>query len=380
MLGCFKYTDFFISNLNAASGLSVPLLKLALPVGISFYTFQIMSYTIDVYRKHTKAQRSIIDLATYVVLFPQLIAGPIVRYVDVAVALKKRTHSFECWRYGLRRFIFGLAKKVLLANSLGELCNAFINTQDRSVLFYWLYAVSFSIQIYFDFSGYSDMAIGQGHLFGFEFMENFNYPYISQSITEFWRRWHISLGTWFRDYLYIPMGGNRVKRSRWLMNILIIWMLTGLWHGAAWNFIIWGLLFAFLLVVEKLWLNKLLLRVPHLVTHIYVLFIVIISFVIFDASSMPEAYERITSMLGFNNNVMINELSLYYFRSYSVIFILAIIGCTPIPRLCMKWLHKNMYISKVITVLEPIVCIVLLIFVTAYLVDASFNPFLYFRF
>lgn len=380
LLGYFKYTNFFIANFSSATGISISLLKLTLPVGISFYTFQILSYTVDVYRKHTKAQRSIIDLATYIVLFPQLIAGPIVRYVDVAVALEKRTHSFERCRYGLRRFIFGLAKKVLIANSIGELCNLFVNSQNNSVLFYWIYAISFSLQIYFDFSGYSDMAIGLGQVLGFDFMENFNYPYISKSITEFWRRWHISLGSWFRDYLYIPLGGNRVKKTRWLFNIFIVWMLTGFWHGASWNFILWGLLFAVMLIIEKLWLGKFLEKAPKWVSHTYVLFIVMIGFVIFDASTLSVAVGRIGAMFGAGNNAIVDMPSLYYLRSYGLILILAIIGSTPLPKLIINKLRTNISAKKAINILEPIVSCLLLLVITAYLVDSSFNPFLYFRF
>lgn len=380
LLGYFKYSDFFIANFNAATGLSMPLLRIALPVGISFYTFQILSYTIDVYRKQTKAQKSIIDLATYIVLFPQLVAGPIVRYTDVAAALENRAHSMEKFSYGLRRFVFGLSKKVLIANSLGELCNIFINAQDRSVLFSWMYALAFSLQIYFDFSGYSDMAIGLGHLFGFDFMENFNYPYISTSITEFWRRWHMSLSTWFRDYLYIPLGGNRVGKGRWLFNIMIVWLLTGFWHGAAWNFILWGLLFAIILIIEKLWINTLLRKIPKWLSHIYVLFIILISFVIFDAPDISTAIVRIASMFGVFNNKMIDVQSLYYLRSYGFILVLAIIGCTPLPRKLIGRLRKNRICKAIADVMEPIAYTILLLVVTAYLVDSSFNPFLYFRF
>lgn len=380
LLGYFKYTDFFIANFNAATGLSVSLLKIALPVGISFYTFQILSYTIDVYRKNARAQRNIIDLATYIALFPQLIAGPIVRYVDVDKELKNRTHSVENFKNGLFRFIIGLAKKVLIANSLGELCSIFNKSPENSVLFYWMYAISFTLQIYFDFSGYSDMAIGLGKILGFNFLENFNYPFISKSITDFWRRWHMSLGSWFRDYLYIPLGGNRVSKARWLLNIFIVWMLTGFWHGADWNFILWGLLFAVMLIIEKLWLEKFLKKIPAFFSHIYVLLIVVLSFVIFDASSLNEAMEHIGSMFGFNNHALIDVLSVYYLKSYALIFVLAIVGSTPLIKRFVENLKLRDSVKKVILILEPIVAIILLIFVTAYLVDSSFNPFLYFRF
>ena len=270
----FKYADFFLENFNAATGLGVPLLRIALPIGISFYTFQIISYTVDVYRGEP-AQKNLIHLAAYVAMFPQLIAGPIVRYSDIAQQLEHRSHSTALAAEGVRRFLIGLGKRILIANQLGELCSVFRASDEKSVLFYWLYAVAFALHIYFDFSGYSDMAIGLGKVFGFHFLENFNYPYISASITEFWRRWHMSLGTWFRDYVYIPLGGNRVGRARQLLNILVVWMLTGFWHGAAWNFVVWGLMFAVLLIMEKLWLLKPLSKCRPL-AHLYVVFFVVI--------------------------------------------------------------------------------------------------------
>jgi len=380
MLGYFKYVDFFIANVNSLTGLSVPLLKVVLPIGISFYTFQILSYTIDVYRKSTKAQKNLLSLATYVAFFPQLIAGPIVRYTDIAQALDSREHSLMKIRIGIRRFLFGISKKVLIANSLGELCKIFADSQERNVLFYWLYAVAFTLQIYFDFSGYSDMAIGLGKVFGFDFQENFNYPFISQSITEFWRRWHMSLGTWFRDYLYIPLGGNRVGRMRWLFNIFLVWMLTGLWHGAAWNFVIWGMLFAVLLMIEKLWLGSFLKKMPRSISHLYVMLLVIISFVIFDAPDLSTSAERIRSMFGMSGLPFIGVQSVYYLRSYLIIFVIAIIGSTDLPKRIIGRIRKTPFGSIVLTGAEPVVCVVLLLLTTAYLIDASFNPFLYFRF
>ena len=292
----FKYADFFLENFNAATGLGVPLLRIALPIGISFYTFQIISYTVDVYRGEP-AQKNLIHLAAYVAMFPQLIAGPIVRYSDIAQQLEHRSHSTALAAEGVRRFLIGLGKKILIANQLGELCSVFRASDEKSVLFYWLYAVAFALHIYFDFSGYSDMAIGLGKVFGFHFLENFNYPYISASITEFWRRWHMSLGTWFRDYVYIPLGGNRVGRARQLLNILVVWMLTGFWHGAAWNFVVWGLMFAVLLIMEKLWLLKPLSKCRPL-AHLYVVFFVVISFVIFNAENMGQALSDIGGLFG----------------------------------------------------------------------------------
>lgn len=379
LLGYFKYADFFIANFNAATGLSVPLLKIALPIGISFYTFQILSYTVDVYRGEVKAQRNYISLAAYVALFPQLIAGPIVRYSDIAAQLESRTHSFSNVALGTRRFILGLAKKVLIANALGELCDIFKESNDKSVLFFWLYAIAFTLHIYFDFSGYSDMAIGLGKIFGFDFLENFDYPYISGSITEFWRRWHMSLGSWFRDYVYIPLGGNRVSKARWFLNIFIVWMLTGFWHGAAWNFIVWGLFFAILLIIEKLWLLKP-LKKSKVLSHIYVMFFVIISFVIFNAADMKEVFSYIGGMFGAGGIPFISEEWLYYLRSYGVVLIVAIIGATPLVKKLVLSVKKKSTGEKIMNIAEPIMLVALLLVITAYLVDGSFNPFLYFRF
>lgn len=379
MLGYFKYVDFFIGNFNAITGLSIPLLKIALPIGISFYTFQILSYTVDVYRGNVAAQKNPIDLAAYVALFPQLIAGPIVRYSDVAEQLKSRTHTLEKTVLGARRFMIGLGKKILIANILGELCDTFRASDDKSVLFFWLYAVAYSLHIYFDFSGYSDMAIGLGKLFGFDFLENFNYPYISASITEFWRRWHMSLGSWFRDYVYIPLGGNRVSRMRHLFNIFVVWMLTGFWHGAAWNFIVWGLFFAVLLMVEKLWLLKY-LKKSRVLSHIYVVVLIIISFVIFDASSMGQAFSYIGSMFGAGGYPLVSTEFLYYLRSYGVVLILGIIGATPLPKKLWNRIAATGIGSNIMTFAEPIALSALLLCCSAYLVDGSYNPFLYFRF
>lgn len=371
-LGYFKYVDFFITNFNAMTGLSVPLLKVALPIGISFYTFQILSYNIDVYRGEVAAQRDPVKLATYITMFPQLIAGPIVRYKDVAIQLESREHSVDKAALGVRRFVLGLSKKVMVANVMGELCEIFRQSNEKSILFYWMYAIAFSLQIYFDFSGYSDMAIGLGKLFGFDFMENFNYPYISKSITEFWRRWHISLGGWFRDYVYIPLGGSRVKASRRIFNIIVVWMLTGFWHGAAWNFVIWGLFFAVLLMVEKLFLLKYLGK-GKVLNHLYVLLAVVISFVIFNGTSLGQISSDIGGMFGVGNIPLITAETIYYLKSYVVVFVLAIVGATPFPKILISKV-------KVVQYIEPLAMIILLVMVTAYLVDGSFNPFLYFRF
>ena len=368
----FKYVDFFIYNFNAVTGLSIPLLQVALPIGISFYTFQILSYNVDVYRGDVPAQRNPINLAAYIALFPQLIAGPIVRYSDIEKELQSRTHSFEKVAVGVRRFILGLSKKILIANVLGELCDTFKASEDKSVAFYWIYAIAFCLHVYFDFSGYSDMAIGLGKIFGFTFLENFNYPFISRSATEFWRRWHISLGSWFRDYVYIPMGGSRVGKVRMFVNIFVVWLLTGFWHGAAWNFIAWGLYFAVLLIVEKFFILKYLNK-SKILSHIYLLFFVIISFVIFNAASMSEAFAYIGSMFGAGDIPFSSAETLYYLRSYIVVIIIGIIGATPLP----KTLANKAKFTKFA---EPVVLLLLLAVCTAYLVDGSFNPFLYFRF
>ena len=381
ILGYFKYTNFFISNFNALTGLSVPLLKIALPIGISFYLFQLLSYTVDVYRGTVPAQRNIINFGAYIALFPQLIAGPIVRYSDIAEQLEQRTHSFEKCAYGIRRFMIGLSKKILLANALGELCDIFKASDDKSLLFYWLYAISFTLHIYFDFSGYSDMAIGLGKIFGFDFIENFNYPYISKSVTEFWRRWHMSLGSWFRDYVYIPLGGNRVSKGRWLFNILVVWMLTGFWHGASWNFILWGLLYAIFLVIEKLWLGKY-LEHSGVWRHIYVMLIVCFGFVLFNAASITEAGQYLGAMFGFGGVPLVSTEFVFYLRSFGLILLMAIIGSTPLPKLTMERLAsvKKPAIKTLLDIAEPVFLLILLLLTTAYLVDGSFNPFLYFRF
>ncbi len=374
----FKYTDFFIANLNGL-GLSIPLFDFALPIGISFYTFQILSYLIDVYRQDCEAQKNLISFGAYVSMFPQLIAGPIVRYKDIAAQLTLRKHSIEKAALGVRKFIFGLSKKVLLANSLGELCSTFQTSADRSVLYYWLYAFAFARQIYFDFSGYSDMAVGLGKIFGFQFPDNFHYPYMSKSITEFWRRWHITLGSWFRDYVYIPLGGNRVKKNRWFFNIAVVWFLTGLWHGASWNFVLWGMFFAILLVLEKQGFSAFLQK-HHLFSHVYVLLAVTVSFVIFNALSMTDALEVLKIMFTGGNFPLISKEFLYYLKSYRVILILSVFGATPLARQLVEKFQKNTTGQRVLNLLEPVLLILLMLVVNAYLIQDSYNPFLYFRF
>ena len=379
-LGLFKYSDFTINNINQIFGSKIPLLKLALPIGISFYTFQIISYVVDVYRGKVKAQKSFLKLATYVSLFPQLIAGPIVRYETIEKELDSRTSNFENFAYGVRRFVIGLGKKVLIANMLGELCDVFSTTNEKSILFYWIFAISYSLQIYFDFSAYSDMAIGLGRMFGFHFLENFNYPYISKSITEFWRRWHMSLSSWFRDYVYIPLGGNRKETIILVRNIFIVWALTGIWHGANWTFVIWGLMFGIMLIIEKLFLTKHLEKMPSILQRIYVLFTVMISFIIFNANSIGEAWTNIIGLFGANGESLINASTVYYLKSYLVVLVIAIIGSTPLLKNIIEKLKTKTNANKIINLLEPIAMASILIIVTAYLVDNSYNPFLYFRF
>ena len=374
LLCVFKYADFFISSFNSVTGLSIPLLRLALPVGISFYTFQGLSYVIDVYRENVPAQKNLISFGAYVALFPQLIAGPIVRYSDVNRELEQRTHSWEKASLGLRRFLVGLSKKIILADNFALLMKLFRESSEPSLLFYWMYAIAFTLNIYFDFSGYSDMAIGLGKIFGFHFPENFNYPYLSKSITEFWRRWHMSLGSWFRDYVYIPMGGNRVSKSRWVFNILTVWMLTGLWHGAAWNFVLWGLLFAALLLVEK-WVPGL-QKLPGILRHGYVLLLVVISFVLFNAETLSQAGSDLAGVFGFGGVPVVTAETLYYLKSYALLFLAGFIGATPLVRDTASRISN----TKIGAVLEPLLLAGLLLVCSAYLVDGSFSPFLYFRF
>ena len=380
LLCVFKYTDLFIGTINSIFKTNISFLNITLPIGISFYTFQILSYVIDVYRGKVKVQKNILKLATYVSLFPQLIAGPIVRYETICDELDNRDETIEKFSLGTRRFIIGLAKKVLIANMLGELCTKFSLVDERSVLFYWIFAISYMLQVYFDFSAYSDMAIGLGKMFGFTFLENFNYPFISKSITEFWRRWHISLSSWFKDYVYIPLGGSRKGTLKLVRNILIVWFLTGIWHGAAYNFILWGLFIGVFLVIEKLWLSKYISKLPKVLRNIYVLFIIMISFIMFNAESINEAFFNIKGLFGLNKEVFINNYTIYYLKSYLIVLIIAIFGATPLFKNIIEKLKKSKCLNKIINILEPIFLVILLLLVTAYLIDSSYNPFLYFRF
>lgn len=387
----FKYTDFVLQSISQLTGNPAHLLKLALPIGISFYTFQTLSYTIDVYRREVEVQHNIIDFGMYVCLFPQLIAGPIVRYSDIQDQIKGRKGNWEGRFYGVQRFILGLAKKVLLANQIGALWNQISVLQhgDMSMASAWLGAIAYTFQIYFDFSGYSDMAIGLGYLFGFRFPENFNYPYISQSITEFWRRWHITLSTWFREYVYIPLGGNRKGMIRQIFNLLVVWFLTGLWHGAGWNFILWGLYFFVLLLVEKLFLLREMERWPGIFRHLYALFFIIVGWAVFACDDMNRLLTYLGTMFGVDT-VAGNKISLYYWSTYGLFLIILLLGSLELPkkaadRLYDRLQQKLLAVSPVwgdsiAFVIRLVWLAVLLLVSVALLVSGSYNPFLYFRF
>ena len=379
LLCYFKYINFFIDNINNLFKTNMSLFNIVMPIGISFFTFQTLSYVIDVYKKRVGASHNFLDFATYVCLFPQLVAGPIVRYSSIDEELKTRKVSFELFGEGVKRFVIGLSKKVLIANVIGEMCNILLDLPNLTVLSYILVAIGFTLQIYFDFSGYSDMAIGLGKMFGFNFLENFNYPLVASSITDFWRRWHISLSSFFRDYVYIPLGGNRVNKIKFIRNILVVWLLTGFWHGAAWNFIIWGLFFGVFLLLEKFFYKNFLDK-HKIIGHVYTLFLVIISFVIFNADSFNYIINFMKSLFGFNNLAFANKEVLYYFKSYFWIIIISIITATPILKNIINKLKEIKGLGKVLDVLEVLYYLILLLVVTAFLIDASFNPFLYFRF
>ena len=377
ILGFFKYSDFLISNINSLFNLNISLLAIALPIGISFYTFQTMSYTIDVYEQNVKAQKNFISFATYVTLFPQLIAGPIVKYRDVSESLENRKENISDFSEGIKCFIIGLFKKVMIANNVGFIWESIhsLPYSEISLSLAWFGAICYSLQIYYDFSGYSDMAIGLGKMFSFHFLENFNYPYIAKSITDFWRRWHISLSSWFKEYVYIPLGGSRKTIARTVINLLIVWFLTGLWHGASWNFVVWGLYFGVLLIIEKFVLKKVLDKMPSFIRHLYTLFFVIISWVIFACPTLEDGLNYISIMVNFNNEIISTE-SIYLISTHFVLFIIAIIGCTPIFKKIKEKLKNN----KIFMVIEIIICLVLFFISLSFLVGSTYNPFLYFRF
>lgn len=376
LLGFFKYADFFLTTVNGLFGLSLPLTGVRLPLGISFYTFQTMSYTIDVYRGHVRPQRNLATFATFVCLFPQLIAGPIVRYSDIAVQLKTREHSVSEAASGARRFILGLAKKILLANLLGELVSSFRASTDLSVLYYWLGAVAFTLQIYYDFSGYSDMAIGLGRIFGFRFPENFQYPYLSGSITEFWRRWHISLGAWFRDYVYIPCGGSRAGTVRTIANLLLVWLLTGIWHGANWTFLLWGVYYGILLLLEKFVLRRVLEHLPGLLRHVLTLLLVLIGWVFFFSSSPAAAFGWIGRMFG-SGSALVDATAKYYLAGCWPLLLVGAIGSFPVVSHVGTNLLRR---SKAWQAFSVVLFLALLLLCIALMMNDTYSTFLYFQF
>lgn len=381
LLGFFKYADFAIGVVNGVLGLEIPFLNLPLPIGISFYTFQTMSYSIDVYRGDAKAQKRILDFGVFVTMFPQLIAGPIVQYNQVDKALTDRKTTLEGTAYGVRRFIIGLGKKVLLANSAGLIWTEVLGKADveRTLVMAWVGIIAYAFQIYFDFSGYSDMAIGLGSILGFVFPENFNYPYISKSITEFWRRWHMTLGSWFRDYVYIPLGGNRKGLKRQLLNVLIVWMLTGIWHGAGWNFLLWGLWFALFLVLEKAFLGKWLKKLPALGWG-YSMLVVLIGWVFFEISDMTKLISYFGAMLGFGKAGLISGDTLYLLSGHWLLLLVLVVGATPLLKNCWLRITAKHRESVAVCVIENVLLALILIVSIGYIVESSYNPFLYFRF
>ena len=376
LLGFFKYWDFFAENMNAIGLSFIKPLHLGLPIGISFYTFQAMSYPIDVYRSDTDPQKSVISFGAYVTMFPQLIAGPIVRYKDIAAQLMDRRENLNQFYEGVLRFTVGLSKKVLLANSCGQVFEAVraLPASQSSVIASWVGIICYTFQIYFDFSGYSDMAIGMGKMFGFDFLENFNYPYISKSVTEFWRRWHMSLSYWFRDYVYIPLGGNRRGFRRQIINIMIVWLLTGFWHGASWNFVIWGVFYGIVLIIEKLFLLKKLEKMPEWLTHVYTMFIVIIAWVFFAFTDLSQAVKYLGTMFGFASS-FVNKEAIFFLRNNLVLMCVAAIACSPIAKSDLNPFRRERFS----VLIAPLVLIAFIV-CTAFIVDASYNPFLYFRF
>ncbi|NLB19322.1 MAG: MBOAT family protein [Clostridium sp.] len=378
LLGFFKYGDFVILNINDLLSTQIPLLNLGLPIGISFFTFQTMSYSIDVYRGNIEAEKNIITFGAYVSMFPQLIAGPIILYKDVVGSLKNRKVSMAMLNEGIMRFILGLGKKVLLANNIGLLFETVkkIPVDEISMATAWLGAIAFSFQIYFDFSGYSDMAIGLGKILGFDFLENFNYPFMSKSITEFWRRWHMSLSYWFRDYLYIPLGGSRHGTVKTIRNITIVWFLTGLWHGAAWNYILWGIYFAIILIMEKFVLKKFLASTGNLFKRTYSLILIVISFTIFSLEDLDYLATYLRTMFG--DAILWNMSFIYLLQSFSILLIIGIVASTPYPFKRFKNLFYSQ--SPVRKSVSQLMLLLIFFISLAFIVDGSYNPFLYFRF
>ena len=392
LLGIFKYSGFIAENINAIAGTQIIdinnmnffgieyLPMNMLPIGISFFTFQSMSYTIDLYLGNVKVQKNPISFAAFVTLFPQIVAGPIVRYDDVAKELDDRSITIDLIYDGIIKFIIGLSKKVLIANSIGALWTSIKATDiaNVSVVSSWLGILAFTFQIYFDFSGYSDMAVGLGKMMGFNFPKNFDYPYLSKSISEFWRRWHITLGAWFKSYVYIPLGGNRKGMARTIFNLAVTWFLTGVWHGASWNFILWGTLYGVVIILEKLFLGKLLDKIPDIFGHIYTMLLVILGWVLFDTADLPTAGAYIAKMFGFGGGAFIDSTAMYQIATYGITFIICIIGCTNLPKLAVEALKKK---SAVLVNYGGIAVMTgMFIICAAYLVDQTYNPFLYFNF
>ncbi len=379
----FKYADFAIGTINSLTGAGIAFLNLALPIGISFYTFQTMSYMIDIYRGDAAVQKNLISYGAYVSMFPQLIAGPIVRYKTIDSQLRSRRESAEEFAEGVQRFLIGLGKKVLLANNAGALWETIcaMNITEVPVLTAWMGIAAYTLQIYFDFSAYSDMAIGLGHMFGFHFPENFNYPYLSKSITDFWRRWHISLSTWFREYVYIPLGGNRVRPARHIFNLMTVWLLTGFWHGASWNFVLWGLYYGVLLVLEKYVYGKYLEKMPDALQHIYCMLLVMFGWVLFAFTSFPDGIHFFQALFGGFGAGLVNTETLYLLYNNLILLVLLIIGSTQLPARIGRAVEKRMQGKDAgMIVLRSLFYIVIFVLSAAWLVDASYNPFLYFRF
>lgn len=389
MLGVFKYASFFVENVNSVLGFSLNDPEIPLPLGISFFTFQAMSYVIDVYRKDGQVQRNIFDLALYVSFFPQLIAGPIVRYQTVADEIVDRRETIDDFVSGIQRFVIGLGKKMILANSAGYVADQIFGMPagEMSTTLAWIGVIAYSLQIYFDFSGYSDMAIGLGRMFGFHFLENFNYPYISRSVSEFWRRWHMSLGSWFRDYVYIPLGGNRHGEWKTYRNLAIVWLLTGVWHGASWTFIAWGVYYGVFIMLERAFLGKWLKAMPSWLSLSFTLFVVIIGWVFFRADDFPYAISYLQAMFGLHGGPLFDQQALYYLVQYGVVLTIAIIGATPIPRIVVGKLlsqeldeTKSMTTRRIVGLVRVTGVTVLFFLSISYIVSSTFNPFIYFRF
>lgn len=380
ILSFFKYYGFIVQNLNAILHLNLVSHKLPLPIGISFYTFQTMSYVIDVYLQKVKVQKNIITFGTYITMFPQLVAGPIVRYSDVEEQMDERHESLSKFGEGVEIFTVGLAKKVLLANNIGLLWSTIkaVPAGNLTTLTAWIGIIAFTFQIYFDFSGYSDMAVGLGKMFGFELMKNFNYPYISKSATEFWRRWHISLSQWFREYVYIPLGGNRNGSFIQYRNLIIVWFLTGLWHGASWNFILWGLYYCMFIILEKMFLLKLLQKLPSFISHIYTMLIVVVGWVLFEFENLSSGIDYIKVMFGVKGTGFLNGDSVYYLYTNALLFVLLFIFSTPLAKNAANAARRKL--DKRTWIAEPAAVFILILISTAYLVSQTYNPFLYFRF